>query len=38
MTLSPDIILASASPSVAASRAVPIVFANVVDPVGAGFF
>ena len=37
----PDVILASASPSVAAlqriTRSVPIVFANVVDPVGAGY-
>ena len=36
-----DVILASASPSVAAlqrvTRSVPIVFANVVDPVGAGY-
>jgi putative tryptophan/tyrosine transport system substrate-binding protein len=41
VALAPDVILASASPSVAAlqqvSRSVPIVFANVVDPVGAGF-
>jgi putative ABC transport system substrate-binding protein len=41
VALSPDVILASASPSVAAlqrvTRRVPIVFANVVDPVGAGF-
>ena len=39
--LNPDVILASASPSVAAlqrvTRSVPIVFANVVDPVGAGY-
>jgi len=39
--LKPDVILASASPSVAAlqriSRSVPIVFANVIDPVGAGY-
>ena len=39
--LNPDIILASASPSVAAlqriTRSVPIVFANAVDPVGAGY-
>ena len=39
--LVPDVILASASGSVAAlqqaSRSIPIVFANVVDPVGAGF-
>jgi putative ABC transport system substrate-binding protein len=38
VALAPDVILASASPSVAAvqqaSRAVPIVFANVTDPVG----
>jgi putative tryptophan/tyrosine transport system substrate-binding protein len=37
----PDVILASASASVVAlqqaARKVPIVFANVVDPVGAGF-
>jgi putative tryptophan/tyrosine transport system substrate-binding protein len=37
----PDVILAGASPSVAAlqqaSRTVPIVFANLIDPVGAGF-
>ena len=37
----PDVILASASPSVAAlqrvTHSVPIVFANVADPVGAGF-
>jgi putative ABC transport system substrate-binding protein len=41
VALAPDVIMASASPSVASvqqvSRAVPIVFANVVDPVGAGF-
>jgi putative ABC transport system substrate-binding protein len=39
--LNPDIILASATPSVAAlqriTRSVPIVFANAVDPVGAGY-
>jgi putative ABC transport system substrate-binding protein len=39
--LAPDVILASASASVAAlqqaSRSAPIVFANVIDPVGAGF-
>jgi putative ABC transport system substrate-binding protein len=39
--LKPDVILASASPSVAAlqrvTRSVPVVFANVVDPVGAGY-
>jgi putative ABC transport system substrate-binding protein len=37
----PDVILASASANVAAllriTRSVPIVFANVIDPVGAGF-
>jgi putative ABC transport system substrate-binding protein len=41
VALAPDVILASASPSVAAlqrvARDVPIVFANVIDPVGAGF-
>jgi putative tryptophan/tyrosine transport system substrate-binding protein len=41
VALAPDVILASASSSVAAlqriTRSVPIVFANVVDPVGAGF-
>jgi putative ABC transport system substrate-binding protein len=39
--LAPDVILASASASVAAlqqaSRSAPIVFANVIDPIGAGF-
>jgi putative ABC transport system substrate-binding protein len=39
--LAPDVILASASQSVAAlqqvTQSVPIVFANVIDPVGAGF-
>jgi ABC-type uncharacterized transport system substrate-binding protein len=39
--LAPDVIVASASASVAAlqqaSRSAPIVFANVIDPVGAGF-
>jgi putative tryptophan/tyrosine transport system substrate-binding protein len=39
--LSSDVILASASPGVTAlqriTRSVPIVFANVVDPVGAGY-
>ena len=39
--LQPDVLLASASPGVAAlqrvTRSVPIVFANVVDPVGAGY-
>src|SRR5271169_4943764 len=41
IALGPDVILASSSASVAAlqqaSRSVPIVFANVIDPVGAGF-
>ena len=41
VALSPDVILASTSPSVAAlqqaSRTVPIVFAAVSDPVGQGF-
>ena len=41
VALAPDVILASGSPSVAAlqrvTRSVPIVFANVIDPVGAGF-
>ena len=41
VALAPDVILASASPSVAAlqrvTRTVPIVFANVIDPVGGGF-
>jgi putative tryptophan/tyrosine transport system substrate-binding protein len=41
VSLAPDIILASTSASVAAvqqaSSAVPIVFANVTDPVGQGF-
>jgi putative ABC transport system substrate-binding protein len=39
--LNPDVIIASASQSVAAlqriTRSVPIVFANIVDPVGAGY-
>jgi putative tryptophan/tyrosine transport system substrate-binding protein len=39
--LGPDVILTSASPGVAAlqriTRSVPIVFANVIDPVGAGY-
>jgi ABC-type uncharacterized transport system substrate-binding protein len=39
--LAPDVILASASASVAAllqtTRTVPIVFVNVIDPVGAGY-
>jgi putative ABC transport system substrate-binding protein len=41
VTLAPDIIFASGTLSVAAlqrvSRSLPIVFANVTDPVGAGF-
>jgi len=41
VALAPEVILASASPSVVAlqriTRDVPIVFANVIDPVGAGF-
>jgi putative ABC transport system substrate-binding protein len=41
VALAPDIILASASPSVAAlqqaTRTIPIVFASVIDPVGNGF-
>src|SRR5262249_35227371 len=41
VTLTPDVILATASPTVAAlqavTRTVPIVFAHCVDPVGAGF-
>ena len=41
VALAPDVIFASASVNVAAlqqvTRRVPIVFANVVDPVGAGF-
>jgi putative tryptophan/tyrosine transport system substrate-binding protein len=41
VALAPDVLLASSSPSVAAlqrvTRNVPIVFANVIDPVGAGF-
>jgi putative tryptophan/tyrosine transport system substrate-binding protein len=41
VALAPDVILASASPSVAAlqrvTHSVPIVFANVIDPVGIGF-
>ena len=41
MALAPDIILASGTLSVSAlqraSRSTPIVFANVTDPVGAGF-
>ncbi len=41
VALAPDVILASSSQSVVAllqtTRTVPIVFANVIDPVGAGF-
>jgi putative tryptophan/tyrosine transport system substrate-binding protein len=41
VALEPDVILASASSSVAAlqqvTHTVPIVFANVIDPIGAGF-
>jgi putative ABC transport system substrate-binding protein len=41
VALAPDVILPSASQSVAAllqtTRTVPIVFVNVIDPVGAGF-
>ena len=41
VALAPDVILASASVSLAAlqriTRSVPIVFAGVIDPVGAGF-
>jgi putative ABC transport system substrate-binding protein len=41
VALAPDVILAITSPVVAAvqqaTRTVPIVFANVIDPVGAGF-
>ena len=41
IAVGPDVLLASASPSVAAlqrvTRDVPIIFANVIDPVGAGF-
>jgi putative tryptophan/tyrosine transport system substrate-binding protein len=41
VALAPDVILATASPSVsalqAATRTIPIVFAHSVDPVGAGF-
>ncbi len=41
VALSPDTVIASGSPSLAAlrrvTRSVPIVFANVIDPVGAGF-
>ena len=41
LALAPDILLASATPSIQALRevtlTVPIVFVNVADPVGAGF-
>ena len=41
VALAPDVILASGSTSVAAllqtTRTVPIVFVNVIDPVGAGY-
>jgi putative ABC transport system substrate-binding protein len=41
VALAPDVIVANTSPMVAAlqqaTRTVPIVFANVIDPVGAGF-
>jgi putative ABC transport system substrate-binding protein len=41
VAIEPDVILAAATPSVAAlqrlTRSIPIVFANVIDPVGAGF-
>jgi putative tryptophan/tyrosine transport system substrate-binding protein len=41
VALAPDVILSSGTPSVAAvqqaTRSVPIVFAQVVDPVGSGF-
>src|SRR5499427_5261264 len=41
VSLTPDVILATASPTVAAlqgaTRTVPVVFAHSVDPVGAGF-
>ena len=41
VALAPDVILATASPTVAAlqaaTRTVPIVFAHAADPVGAGF-
>ena len=41
VALKPDVLLASASPGVVAlqqvTRDVPIIFANVIDPVGAGF-
>jgi putative ABC transport system substrate-binding protein len=41
VALSPDVILANATPSVialkSANRGIPVVFVNVIDPVGAGF-
>jgi putative ABC transport system substrate-binding protein len=41
VALAPDVILANATPSTAAlqraTRSVPVVFVNLVDPVGAGF-
>ena len=41
VAVAPDVILAAGSPSVAAlqqtTRTVPIVFVNIIDPVGAGF-
>jgi putative ABC transport system substrate-binding protein len=41
VALAPDVIVAGGGPAVAplqqASRSVPIVFANVLDPVGAGY-
>src|SRR5262249_45623724 len=41
VALTPDVIVASGTPSVIAllqaTRTVPIVFANVIDPVGSGF-
>jgi len=41
LALAPDVILASSSPAVAALQqatpTVPIVFVNIIDPVGAGF-
>jgi putative ABC transport system substrate-binding protein len=41
VALAPDVILAAGPPAVAAlqqsSRSVPIVFANVLDPVGSGY-
>jgi putative tryptophan/tyrosine transport system substrate-binding protein len=41
VALTPDVLLAAASPSIAAllrvTRSIPIVFASVIDPVGAGY-